>query len=189
MTDMSDRLARSISGKGKREDVITHLLPLLAPTHLEAYSATWHPLGFLVVRLGEVPSGQLRLHIWTSNSRPIQLPNWPVHTHIFELQSHILVGTVTNEWYEVKPGNPGYSRLYEVAYRGTTSMMNATSNYVDCACTLQESFDPGSNYVVDREQYHATEVADGRFAATIVLAANPVDAVPIVVGSREGAVT
>ncbi len=186
MTEELDRLASSIVDDGSGDDVFAHLLPLLAPARLSRYSATWHPLGFLVVRLGEVSSGQLRLHVWTTQARPTQLPNWPIHTHIFELHSHILVGAVINDWYEVQPGPSGRSRLYEVAYRGTTSTMKASPTYVDCVRTLRKSFVAGASYVVDRGQYHATEVADGRFAATIVVAGNPVDAAPMVVGSRDG---
>ncbi len=186
MTEELDRLAKLIMVDGRREDVVANLLRVLEPPRLSSYSATWHPLGFLVVRLGLATSGQLRLHIWISAERPIQLPNWPIHTHMFELHSHILVGTVTNEWYDVRSGPSGRSRLYEVGYEGTSSTMKATPAYVDCLQSLRESFVPGNRYVVDRNQYHATNVTDGIFAATIVVAASPIQTPPMVVGSRDG---
>jgi hypothetical protein len=57
---------------------------------------------------------------------------------------------------------------------------------VRCELSSEKRFVSGDRYRVARGAYHATEVADGEFAATVVLTSATSDRAPLVLGPRNG---
>jgi len=149
------------------------------------FSGTWHPYGFLVIKLytAEESGTTLRLHIWPKEARTRQIPDWPVHSHPWLIHSRILCGTITNMIYEVEENNPKSScRLYTVKYSNNLSILEATDIKVSCEIASSESYILGQDYIVNSKQYHVTNVQENIFASTIVLTTKPTDKLPNVVG-------
>lgn len=59
-----------------------------------------HPNGFIQLNLNR--AGTCRLHIWSPNITPdmVQKTRHPIHDHIFDMESTILLGSMENWVYE-----------------------------------------------------------------------------------------
>jgi hypothetical protein len=55
-------------------------------------SAYWHPYGFAVFQLDDLPIGRVRLHVWPKGMRHGLPKHPPVHCHDWHLTSRVLAG-------------------------------------------------------------------------------------------------
>jgi hypothetical protein len=127
-----------------------------------------HPLGFIHSVIHREQDIALRIHIWESKSRVMQQPHWPIHTHVFDLQSTVIVGRVTNHTYSWLEGDsdPAH-RLYEATLADGESRLTATGRLGNFTRTSSELINCGGSYAVARSVFHQTIVSQGAFAATL----------------------
>ncbi len=151
-------------------------------------SAVWHPYGFLLLKVGVLyDSISVRLHIWPSEDRIRQVPDWPIHCHPWLMRSRILSGLLTNEMYQVifsESETP--HQLYRVNYCGKGSVLEATGTPVELHLISRVDYSLGDEYEVEGGRFHATSVRPGVFTATVVLTADSADHSPCVVGELGG---
>jgi len=160
--------------------------------HPQFHPSFWHPLGFVHMRLHALDAKSLRLHFWPAGQRRPQAPLWPIHDHIFDIRSVILVGSVENTQYEVTRTEQSPHRIYEVKYGGGNSTLNqltATSDFVVSQETLIEEHATGGSYSIARTVFHKSVVPPDKRAATLVVTSNPLPASPRVIGETSAALT
>ncbi|CAH0184920.1 hypothetical protein [Peribacillus simplex] len=131
----------------------------------------WHPLGFVHSKLCNIHNiGDLRLHVWLDGFRNTQQPHMPIHDHIFNVNSFILSGTVTNHIYEVGKDNGHLYRVYEAQYNNGGSLLSSTEELLTCRLKSSDKHSKGDFYIVKKEIFHESTVDVGDFAATLVIA-------------------
>lgn len=128
-----------------------------------------HPLGFLAVRWELGGGKELRLHIWSKDVKISQLPNWPIHDHVFSFRSVVLVGRVQNKLYELVDFAVGRSvvNIFEVHYVDNTSTMvwsGAKAKIKPTRTNIQIS---GSYYDLPEKILHRS-VLRSDFAVTVL---------------------
>lgn len=187
MLELAKSLTQKLQQGISNIETVEILRELLRCFHVSPaqFSGTWHPYGFLVIKLyaAEELGTTLRLHIWPKAARARQVPDWPVHNHPWLLHSRILCGTITNLTYAVEENNSNsFCRLYTVRYADNLSILEATDIKVSCEIASNERYVFGQDYIVTSKQYHVTNVQENIFASTIVLATNSTNKLPNVVG-------
>ena len=159
---------------------------MIASRLADGAEGSWHPYGFHVSRLLEQGAAAVRLHVWPAGRRRRQVPDWPIHSHPWQLQSHVLCGSLRNIAYGVSDGGSAAAhRLYTVAYDGSYSVLRRTSTRVSTTLLHTERQTAGGWYDVPEGSFHATEVDQG-FSATIVLTVRTGSEQPFVVGDEDG---
>jgi len=158
------------------------LLRAVAPSSIQPL---WHPLGFIHMRLADVDCRVLRLHLWSSEFAQPMLPVWPVHNHVFSLRSLVVSGVIRNLSFSVTPTAHGERRLFEVAYDSEGSRRVRTDAIVSCRCTESNEHRQGDIYRVEAGVFHASELASGRAALTLVETTGG-GGRPLVVGDVDG---
>jgi hypothetical protein len=154
----------------------------------EVADATWHPLGFIRLKLASTAQGTVRVHIWPAKDREPQLPLWSIHDHLFDVRSSILCGVLENHRFAVaSDGSPATHRLYEVSYRMNESQLHATTSEVSCHHLSTDVCSPLDSYQVCREEFHASVVKEDILAATIVVTSNHSERPPNVLGDLSAA--
>lgn len=145
----------------------------------------WHPLGFVHFKLGSVQNiGDVRLHIWSNTIRKTQDPEMPIHNHVYTVNSHILIGNVTNKLYKTISGN--YSKIYNVSYDNHRSFLISSEQPVGYELVHEKTYRSGENYSVVRGEFHESIVRNDEFAATIVVATDKINGAAITLGPKEG---
>ena len=75
----------------------------------------WHPLGFVsCVIKDDANEATVRVHYWPKGERRVKNPDWPIHTHTYDLSSFILAGRIRDLQYRVRSGEA--LTVYEVSY-------------------------------------------------------------------------
>ncbi|MFS0752628.1 hypothetical protein [Oceanobacillus sp. 1P07AA] len=130
----------------------------------------WHPLGFVHSKLSYIPNiGYLRLHVWLEGDRKTQSPPMPIHDHIFQVNSFILAGSVTNNIYELDSGSGNLYRTYKAEYNNDGSLLTPTEEILTCNLKNSTNYNKGDFYSVELGVFHETTVENGNFAATLVI--------------------
>ena len=158
--------------------------------HPQSHPSFWHPLGFVHIRLHAHDTKSLRLHFWPERQRQPQGPFWPIHDHIFDIRSVVLLGSVENALYEVTSAEQSPHRIYDVKYGGRDSTLNqliATSEFVVSRETLIERHATGTSYSIARTVFHKSVVPPDQRAATLVVTSNPLPVTPRVIGETAAA--
>ena len=94
-----------------------------------------------------------------------------MHSHSWDLLSHVLHGSVRNELIEVdrrarRPGTGGSTRC---AASPTVDEMAATDRLVTAATATVETHSAGDSYALRAGGFHTSEVAAGQPAVTVAL--------------------
>ncbi len=153
-------------------------------------SGTWHPTGFVVLRLHSDAAGDLRLHVWPSAARRYGDPRWPIHDHTWNLSSEVLCGTVTSRDYTVTDDPNGEACLYAVDYASARdSALIRSERFVRVVPTPPRTLRPTEPYEVAAGDFHASEVDPGDLAATLVATRLTDRPHPWVVGPSDGPAT
>jgi len=174
---------RQLAAPGAIEEILLRVSE--APSMVEA---TWHPLGFIRLKLASTAQGTLRIHIWPTTDRQSQSPIWNIHDHLFDLRSSILCGVVENHRFTVRSDRtPATHRLYQVSYSENQSRLHATTTAVSCHQLSTDVYSALDNYQVYREEFHASVVKKDILAATIVVTSNHSEHPPNVLGDLTGA--
>jgi hypothetical protein len=185
MDKILSTLAENLANKEPREQIKPLLLELISFKKQDnSLIGNWHPLGFVHANLGRIDGiGTIRLHIWLQNKRKTQIPSFPIHDHVFTVNSHILSGTVTNRIYHIERDsiNPTH-KLYSVKYDNNKSLLESLNQKVNCHFISEENFTIGQYYSVRSSVFHTTEVNENHFASTLVLTNNHINGEPKVVG-------
>ncbi len=150
------------------------------------FEATYHPLGFIHLKLFKKSNMSLRLHIWPRETRKTQIPAWLIHNHIFDLESYVLCGSINNLRYDVvKAKNKPSHRIYEVIYDKCESQIHVTDEFVYCELLELQTFKAGDSYKVDRETFHTSIVELSELTCTLVITSNEIATKPKVLGELE----
>lgn len=134
-------------------------------------TAMRHPLGFVCIPVERIGDKGVCVHIW-SDSLPSASPTTSmIHSHSWDLTSHVLYGDVRNELIDVTdaPDNPTY-RVFEVRSRGDVDEVRETPRLVRCEVTAAELNQQGDTYSLPAGGFHATRVQGE--AATVALGAS-----------------
>jgi hypothetical protein len=140
----------------------------------------WHPLGFVSCLLHRDDRETLRLHYWPANNRRPKTPNWPIHTHIFDLESTILAGRVRDRQYRLVNGN-AYTE-YAVRYNEIHSTIVPTDQQTDVVLSCDVVWPTGATYCVPVGTFHETVIGIADEALTLVACTNFRSADPLVLG-------
>ena len=144
----------------------------------------WHPLGFVSCVVDESPGQYVtRVHFWPAGERRVKNPDWPIHTHSYELRSLVLSGAVRDLQYRVESG--GQWRIYTVNYFEGGSEIVCTSGSVNAVAEVDEVRHAGAEYEVPRGIFHQTQVPLNKSAVTIVLLSNHGSEAPKVLGTEQ----
>ncbi len=142
----------------------------------------WHPLGFVscVIREQE-KEFTTRLHYWPKFERRTKNPEWPIHSHAYDLSSYILEGRVRDMQYRLRSG-ADYT-VYTVSYAGDNSVISASNQRVSVEKVIDEVRQAGEEYSVSIGSFHQTEVFLDETAISLVVLSNFCDVNPVVLGS------
>ena len=145
----------------------------------------WHPLGFVscIVR-EEGRTYTTRLHYWPKYERRTKSPNWPIHTHAYDLSSLILDGRIYDIQYKLVAGS-GYA-IYSVEYFGESSTINYTNEKASIAKVTDGVHVAGEEYSIPIGSFHETRVPMDECAVSLVVLSNFSDRRPLVLGRGEG---
>jgi hypothetical protein len=138
--------------------------------NIDNFKYTWHPVGFIVIRLGIENNFNYRLHIWPIGRRIPKHPDWPIHNHIFDLDSYVICGELLNRNYSLKLEATKTSQydLYEVEYYDGGSTISKNSTYIS-SITYQETLIKSNNsYHIPQREFHETIVESMQLTSTMV---------------------
>jgi hypothetical protein len=185
MFDYKEKLLKALKDDAPHLETIKILYEfLIKEVAQNGISGMWSPFGFIITCLNPPTSSEIvRLHIWLSNVRPRQTPDWPIHFHSWTLQSRVLCGSITNHIYDVRP-NPNCEReLYQAKYIGNnSSSVESTGIKVSCDLLNSKTYYPGQSYFVEPGEYHSVDAGENMFCATLVLMTNNNNKIPYIVG-------
>jgi hypothetical protein len=135
----------------------------------DEFRARQHPLGFFWIALTDRAAQRaLRLHLWPEGPA-IQNPDFLIHDHTFSFKSVVLQGEIRNDEYAVTESESGEKQLFRVEYDQTSSLLVPSGVRVNCQLVHSASCKAGEFYSLPATTYHATRLASGEFAATLVL--------------------
>lgn len=131
-----------------------------------------HPLGFLCLSLKRSPSIGICVHIWIEDVPNADLSTSPIHSHSWDLHSHVLFGRIGNARVETEsvPLERASHRVYQIESAQGADQITATSQYVRCARVETQYAAAGEEYRLSGGEFHTTVVAEGLPAATVLVA-------------------
>lgn len=141
----------------------------------------WHPLGFVSCIIHKSENGDaVRVHYWPEGDRRTKNPDWPIHTHSYNLRSLILYGSLKDIKYKVSDGHD--STVYEVRYSGDNSEILRTDRSLKIDGKVVSERNAGDTYDVLRGVFHQSQVAINSIAVTLVVISEIANDVPLVLG-------
>lgn len=146
----------------------------------------WHPLGFISCQIRNEPGYcTARIHYWPKGERRPKQPDWPIHTHAYDLSSLVLIGRVRDMQYRERKGSQ-YT-VYAVSYVGDDSSIVSTGRTLAIETCVDQYHAQGEEYRVPIGSFHQTYVSKNESAVTIVALSNFQRTDPLVLGhpSRE----
>jgi len=142
----------------------------------------WHPLGFTSCVIQDIPNVlKARIHYWPKNERRVKNPNWPIHTHVYELSSLILHGCVRDIQYDLLEGEE--HKVYSVSYSGENSAIEQTDRRLSISSSVDSVRSIGDEYHVPAGVFHQSVVPREKTAITLVVLSNFSDCKPEVLGN------
>ena len=153
--------------------------------NLKEFKITKHPLGFIYIELGHFESTIYRFHIWPKNIRYTQIPNWPIHNHIYNLQSIVLSGKLKQIEYEIIIDNEGDNKLFSVDYNSQGTIKKDLKKRIKLIRRNITNLIQYNSYSFQKDLYHSIHVPKNMLSATFVKTSN-IDNLkkPIVVSSE-----
>jgi hypothetical protein len=136
--------------------------------------AVRHPLGFIclpVIRSGE---DGVCVHAWPGDRATTLPPTTSgMHSHSWDLLSHVLHGRVHNQIIEVTDTvtDPAF-RVYEVHSHGDVDEIRATPQLVGARSHLMQTRRAGESYRLRAGRFHITEVDSAHSTVTVALGRN-----------------
>ncbi|MEV0428672.1 hypothetical protein [Micromonospora sp. NPDC050495] len=132
--------------------------------------AVRHPLGFTCLPVDRSGPDGICVHAWPADPSPVRPTTSTMHSHSWDLLSHVLHGRVRNELIEVTDtrADPAW-RVYEVHSQGDVDEMAATDRLVTAVTATVESHSAGDSYALRAGGFHTSEVEPGQPAVTVAL--------------------
>jgi hypothetical protein len=172
------------------DDILLHLLrgtaPLAAAEEIQAATAMvvrlagrdhrqrWktHPLGFFHLAEDVGPGTRLRIHVWPRGwAVSGEQVGGEIHNHIFDLRSLVLVGSITNQVFEVAEDQNGEFQLLNIEYSSGTSRVAPSGPAVRLEELSSYVHTTGEVHNVPAGVFHRSS-AEATPAITLVLAAS-----------------
>lgn len=134
-------------------------------------NAEWqrHPLGFVFKKKLNSDGSAYRLHAWGAPWGQPQHPELPVHDHIFDLQSHLLLGHLVYRAFATCENDPNPTHCeFTVKYSGNESILVRTARMTHVSLLTERSIGPNDSYSVAAGSFHETYLC-GDFALSLVV--------------------
>ncbi|MCW3817403.1 hypothetical protein ONA91_23410 [Micromonospora sp. DR5-3] len=149
--------------------------------------AVRHPLGFTCLPVERAGPDGICVHAWPAGPPAGQPTTSAMHSHSWDLLSHVLHGRVRNELIEVTdaPVDPAW-RVYEVHSRGDVDEMAATDRLVTAVTATVETHSAGDSYALRAGGFHTSEVDRGQPAVTVALGRTTPGACDLSLGAVDG---
>ncbi|MEV0535182.1 hypothetical protein [Kitasatospora sp. NPDC050463] len=151
--------------------------------------AVAHPLGFYCLPVLREGGRGVCVHVFGPVARDPRRPADPpeIHCHSWELKSRVLYGRVGNLKVRVfdEPRRPTH-RAFEVHSRAGTDEIRPTSRLVRWEPVGEQRSARGETYTLAAGEFHATLLAGGAPAATVVLGRSVPGPVDVVLGPVDG---
>ena len=145
-------------------------------------TAVRHPLGFLCLPVQRRGERGVCVHMWTPELLPA-VKTSRMHSHSWDLTSYVLHGTLYNQHIRiVDTPDSATHRIFEVRSHGDVDELRATDRLVSCRPEAARAHGGGCVYLLSAGEFHATEVATSRLAATVVLGRTRPPAVDLSLG-------
>ncbi|MFC4150154.1 hypothetical protein ACFO0M_28195 [Micromonospora mangrovi] len=150
-------------------------------------AAVRHPLGFTCLPVERAGLDGVCVHAWPADPPPVAPTTSTMHSHSWDLLSHVLHGEVRNELVEVTdaPADPSW-RVYEVRSRGDVDEMAATDRLVTAVTATVETHAAGRSYALRAGGFHTSEVRRGEPAVTVALGRTTPGACDLSLGAVDG---
>jgi hypothetical protein len=152
-----------------------------------AFTAVWHPVGFIHVNLAESERANLRLHLWVPIPEEFRGLGWQIHDHTWSLTSYVICGSITNSIYSVHTASkmPTH-RIYEVKYDGRINYLESTDVLITYKTEEEEVLTRGDIYTIQPRVFHSSDSDLAIVGATLVLSEKTGEKNPRVIGILEG---
>lgn len=147
---------------------------------------TIHPYGFYIIKCKNDLIKQVRIHVWLSNVRHRQEPDWPPHNHNFNLDSIVINGTLNHKIWRVEPSTDSLNMLYEVSYDFGISKLIKTTIRSECTESNSATYLPGDTYHLSKYEFHSVEVEKNMEATTLCIMKDPENDPQHVIGTVSG---
>ncbi len=149
--------------------------------------AVRHPLGFTCLPVERAGPDGICVHAWPADPPTVRPTTSAMHSHSWDLLSHVLYGRVRNELIEVTdaPMDPAW-RVYEVHSRGDVDEMAATDRLVTAMTATVETHAAGDSYALRAGGFHTSEVDRGQPAVTVALGRTTPGACDLSLGAVDG---
>jgi len=137
--------------------------------NLNEFKITKHPLGFIYIELAKEDSAIYRLHIWAKDVRYTQEPNWPIHNHIYDIESYLIIGKIKQTTYNLVNAkeNPSYP-LYKIKYTKKGTIKEKLKESTDLEISDIKILNTGESYSFPKESFHRIDVPNDSLTATLV---------------------
>lgn len=134
----------------------------------ESLEAFWHPLGFIHIKLFKRGSENFRLHIWPQKQRSKTSTNYPIHNHIYDIESIVLSGRIGCQNYEVRQSKTSNSSLCDVLYFKDKSVLKSTKKKIKVIEKNLSWTNADNSYCINKGEFHQSVVPEGEFSATLL---------------------
>ncbi|WP_433847529.1 hypothetical protein [Acinetobacter proteolyticus] len=127
---------------------------------------TMHPLGFYCCRISTEATSDIRLHFWDKNL--ISQESFAIHTHLFDLESYILYGSLRNTVFEYSKENKGLKcSVYETSYNGKQSIIKDQETLSFLLINSEKIYNAGDTYSLKARQAHKSDLVSA-YAISLV---------------------
>lgn len=140
----------------------------------------WHPNGFAVFHLGEVPElGRLRLHVWPYQLRVPLVGQPAIHSHPWELCSLVVAGAYTDTVFRARRAEgrgPGRVRGFTIRFgdEETGDEVLPLDMWYDVEASEHRRVTRGQCHFVVPGLLHETIIGADEFAATLLVTSKAV---------------
>jgi hypothetical protein len=157
----------------KRDDVTTRVWILFVleeiETHARDLAAVAHPLGFFCLPLIRTYGSGLCLHYWQADGRAARVPSGQVHSHNWDLLSHLLLGAMSNRLMSVVPDEDSRDELYVVRSKASGDFIRPTGQRVRSTVCAVEQYTAGATYEMRAGTFHTTSTPESEPVITVVV--------------------
>jgi hypothetical protein len=140
-----------------------------------------HPLGFIYIRF-PIMHNFLRLHIWPRGKRARQEPFFPIHNHIYDFTSYVLLGPIRNIVYRISELATGAHQLFSVEYLPESSNLIPTKKSIAIQVSDDNLIQAGHFYQMAQAQFHESIVDEDSMTVTLLSTCYTTQKTPFVVG-------
>ena len=171
LTEWFDSSATASQCRTRLADIVRGLEGLLTPV--------WHPLGFIHVKLADIPDGgTYRLHLWSAEHRNSREQPDKIHDHLFNVTSRVVAGSIENIHYRFVAGESEDYREFRVDYQSDYSRLIATGVVGRLHVIDRKRIKPPGKYLVPRCELHETLFPDDGLALTVIRTSEPLNYKP-----------